>query len=36
MREHVLLFFLLGLLLTAAIMLMIAPGSVTWALSFIQ
>jgi hypothetical protein len=36
MREHVLLFCLLGLLLTAAIMLMIAPGSVTWALSFIQ
>jgi hypothetical protein len=36
MREHVLLFFLLGLLLTAAIMLMIAPGSVTWALSFVQ
>jgi hypothetical protein len=36
MREHVLLFFLLGLLLTAAIMLMIAPGSVTWALSLIQ
>jgi hypothetical protein len=36
MREHVLLFCLLGLLLTAAIMLMIAPGSVTWALSLIQ
>jgi hypothetical protein len=36
MREHVLLFFLVGLLLTAAIMLMIAPGSVTWALSFVQ
>jgi hypothetical protein len=36
MREHVLLFFLVGLLLTAAIMLMVAPGSVTWALSFIQ
>ena len=36
MREHVLLFFLLGLLLAAAIMLMVAPGSVTWALSFIQ
>jgi hypothetical protein len=35
MREHVLLFFLVGLLLTA-IMLMIAPGSVTWALSFVQ
>jgi hypothetical protein len=36
MREHVLLFFLVGLLLTVAIMLMIAPGSVTWALSFVQ
>ena len=36
MREHVLLFFLVGLLLTAAIILMIAPASVTWALSFIQ
>jgi hypothetical protein len=36
MREHVLLFCLLGLLLTAAIMLMVAPGSVTWALSFIE
>jgi len=36
MREHVLLLFLLGLLLAAAIMLMVAPGSVTWALSFIQ
>jgi hypothetical protein len=36
MREHVLLFCLLGLLLTAAIILMIAPGSVTWALSFIE
>jgi hypothetical protein len=28
--------FLVGLLLTAAIMLMVAPASVTWALSFIQ
>ena len=36
MRDHVLVFCLLGLLLAAAIMLMIAPGSVTWALSFIQ
>ena len=36
MREHVLLFCLVGLLLAAAIMLMVAPGSVTWALSFIQ
>jgi hypothetical protein len=36
MREHVLVFCLLGLLLAAAIILMVAPGSVTWALSFIQ
>jgi hypothetical protein len=36
MREHVLLFFLVGLLLTVAIMLMVAPASVTLALSFIQ
>jgi len=36
MGERVLLFCLAGLLLTAAILLMIAPGSVTWALSFIQ
>ena len=36
MREHVLLFCLLGLLLTAAIILMIAQGSVTWALSLIE
>jgi hypothetical protein len=36
MREHMLLFLLVGLLLAAAIMLMIAPGSVTWALSFVQ
>jgi hypothetical protein len=34
MREHVLLFCLLGLVLTALIMLVIAPGTVTWALSF--
>jgi hypothetical protein len=33
MREHVLLFCLLGLVLTAAITLAIAPGAVTWALS---
>jgi hypothetical protein len=33
MREHVLLFCLLGLVLTALIMLVIAPGTVTWALS---
>jgi hypothetical protein len=36
MREHVLLFCLLGLVLTAAIMLLIAPGEVTWALSLIE
>jgi hypothetical protein len=33
MRDHVLLFFLLGLVLTAAIILVMAPGTVTWALS---
>jgi hypothetical protein len=33
MREHELLFCLLGLLLTVVIILMIAPGAVTWALS---
>jgi hypothetical protein len=35
MREHVLLFCfcLLGLVLTAAITLVSAPGTVTWALS---
>ena len=36
MREHVLLFCLLGLVLTAAMMLLIAPGEVTWALSLIE
>jgi hypothetical protein len=36
MREHLLLFCLLGLVLTAAIMLLIAPGEVTWALSLIE
>jgi hypothetical protein len=36
MREHVLLFCLVGLVLTAAIMLLIAPGEVTWALSLIE
>jgi hypothetical protein len=36
MREHVLLFCLLGLVLTAAIILMIAPGAVTWALALIE
>jgi hypothetical protein len=33
MREHVLLFCLLGLVLTATIILVAAPGTVTWALS---
>jgi hypothetical protein len=36
MRDHVLLFGLLGLLLLAVVMLIIAPGPVTWALSLIE
>jgi hypothetical protein len=36
MREQVLLFCLLGLVLTAAIMLAVAPGAVTWALALIE
>ena len=36
MREHVLLFCLVGLVLIAAIMLLSAPGEVTWALSLIE
>jgi hypothetical protein len=38
MREHALLFCfcLLGLVLTASIMLVAAPGAVTWALAFIE
>ena len=36
MREHVLLFCLVGLVLIAGIMLLIAPGEVTWALSLID
>jgi hypothetical protein len=36
MREHVLLFCLLGLVLTATIALVIAPGAVTWTLSLID
>jgi hypothetical protein len=36
MREHVLLFCLLGVVLTATIILVIAPGAVTWALAFIE
>ena len=35
MREHVLLFCLLGLVLIAAIILT-APGAVTWALALIE
>jgi hypothetical protein len=33
MREHVFLFCLLGLVLTATIILVAAPGAVTWALA---
>jgi len=36
MREQVLLFCLLGLVLTATIMLVAAPGAVTWALALIE
>jgi len=36
MRDHVLLFFLLGLLLMAVVILIIAPGHVTWALSLVE
>jgi hypothetical protein len=36
MREHALLFCLLGLVLTATIMLVTAPGPVTWALALIE
>jgi hypothetical protein len=36
MRERVLLFCLLGLVLTAAMMLAVAPGAVTWALALIE
>jgi hypothetical protein len=35
MREHVFLFCLLGLVLIATIILVIAPGPVTWALALI-
>jgi hypothetical protein len=34
--ERVLLFCLLGLVLTATILLVTAPGAVTWALSLIE
>jgi xanthine/uracil/vitamin C permease (AzgA family) len=36
LREHVLLFCLLGLVLTATIILVTAPGAVTWALALIE
>ena len=36
MREHVLLFCLLGLVLTATIILATAPEAVTWALSLVE
>jgi hypothetical protein len=36
MREHVFLFGLLGLVVTAAIILIIAPEAATWALSLIE
>jgi hypothetical protein len=36
MREHVLLFSLLGLVLTATTILVVAPGAVTWALALIE
>ena len=36
MRERMLLFCLLGLVLTATIILVTAPGAVTWALSLIE
>ena len=36
MREHVLLFCLLGLVLTATIILVTAPKAVTWALALIE
>jgi len=36
MRERVLLFCLLGLVLTVTMILVIAPGAVTWALAPIE
>jgi len=36
MRERMLLFCPLGLVLTATIILVIEPGAVTWALAFIE
>jgi hypothetical protein len=36
MREHVLLFCLLGLVFTVTIILVTAPGAVTWAVALIE
>jgi len=36
MDERVLLICLLGLMLTAAIILAVAPGAVTWAMSLVE
>ena len=36
MREHVLLFCLLGVVLTATIILVIEPRAVTWAVGLIE
>jgi hypothetical protein len=36
MREHVLLFCLLALVLIATIILVTAPGAVTWAVALIE
>jgi hypothetical protein len=36
MGERVILFCLIGLLIAVAIILMVAPGAVTWAVSFIK
>jgi hypothetical protein len=36
MRERMLLFCLLGLVLAATIILVTAPGAVTWALALIE
>jgi len=36
MRERMLLFCLLGLVLTVTILMAVAPGAVTWALALIE
>jgi len=36
MDERALLFCLLGLVLTVAILLAVAPSAVTWAMSFVE